>query len=337
MKFLGSLFTLVLSTCAVFVASKPDINQTDGMFNYWISTDTRTATVMGLRDKYANYVTLNPYVTVEGKKYYVNQIGAGAFSSSNLQGVIVNSNIKSLNISPNAFNGASNIRSIELNTENVTADFSAFDGIGTLVGFQGVGTPSLANSLAKQLLQSWNLPVGKDYTKVSDEEFKRALYSLAYKVKKNFTINDKIAYSSNVASVLALKSGSYNGIARAYRILAKNMGFQYHDVHVGGDGGRYSWNYVYIVKDDEHKRWFNVDIFHYSFRSSKYDANLFRTKEQQKGAIKSTVDPSNWIIYLNEYNYPNEYILVNGEKWYYNPSTQDFYGWCVINRSGAQA
>jgi len=334
MKFLGSLITFVVSAYAVFGA--PAINQYDNTFSYWIDTTKKTATITGVKDKYNYTVTLNPYITVEGQTYTVNQIGSGAFSNTNVETIIVNDNIKSLNISPNAFQSANYIRNIELNTEKVTAHLQAFDGISTNVGFQGVGTRSLADSLAKELLKSWNLPVGKDYSNVSNDAFNKALYNLAYKVKKNFYLNDKVAYSSNVASVLAVKAGSYNGIARVYRILAKNMGFKYNDVHVGGDGGRYSWNYVYIVKNSDHKRWFNLDIVNTKF-TSRYNANVFKTMDQQKNSIQSDVNPRNWIIYNDEYNYPGEYIIINGVKEYFDPRIEEFYSWLVRNRSGVQA
>jgi len=336
MKFLGALFAFVALTASTVFAA-PSINQEDKTFYYWINTDSKTATVTGVKDKNAQKVTIKPYITVEGNRYYVKQIGAGAFSNTYIQHIVVPSRVQSMNFSPNAFNGARDIRNIELNIENVTADQYAFDGIDKNVGFTGIGVPNLINNYAKVILQSWNLPVGKDYTNVSPDTFNKALYKLAYKVKKNFYLDDKVAYNNSVASVLALKAGGREGIARAYRILARNMGFQYHDVHVGGDGGRYSWNYVYIVKDSDYKRWFNLDIVDTEFRSSRYDASVFKTMDEMKNSIQSNVNPRDWIIYENQYNYPNEFILVNGEKWYYDPPYGDFYSWLVRNRSGVQA
>jgi len=336
MKFLGALFTLLAVSASVVFAAPAPINASDNTFCYWLDTTKKTATITCVKNKNAQKVKVKSYMTYQGQRYYVNQIGAGAFSDTWVQEIIIPSSVQSMNFSPNAFNGAKDIRNIELNTEKVTADQYAFDGIDKNVGFKGVGTPNLVNNYAKVLLKSWNLPVGKDYTNVSVDTFNKALYKLAYKVKKNFTLDDKVAYNNSVASVLALKAGGRQGIARAYRILAKNMGFQYHDVHVGGDGGRYSWNYVYIIKDNEHKRWFNLDIIDTKI-SSRYDASVFKTRDQMKSLIQSNVSVDDWIIYENEYNYPGEYIMVNGEKHYFEPPYTNFYGWRVINRFGAQA
>jgi len=303
------------------------------------------ATVMGV-DKYETDVTIPAFITVEGKRYYINQIGPAAFSNTNVQRITVGSNIQSLHISYYAFFDAKNIRSIRLNTERVTADESAFTNISTLVGFEGVGARSLANDMAKKLLQSWGLPVGKDYTNVSRVDFNSALYTLAYYVKKNFYVYDKIAYPDNAVNVLALKGGNTNGIARTYRILAKNMGFQYNDVHVGSDTGYFSWNYVYISKNGQTKKWYNLDIVNTDFPSAQYNSNVFKTLEQQKRVLRNKygsgadqyLNIDNWIIFNNEYNYPGEFIYVQGQKYYFDsPRTETFYGWCARNRSGVRA
>jgi len=345
MKFLGSLFTFaVLGICSVF--AEPDINQHVGNLHYWISTTTMKATVMGVKTSGVYEVTIPSYITVEGRRYYINQIGPGAFSNSDVQRINVPSDVQSLNISYNAFFDAKNIRNIKLDTEKVTADNGAFTNIGTLVGFEGVGARSLANDMAKKLLQSWGLPVGKDFTNVSSNEFNRALYTLAYYVKKNFGVYDKIAYKDNAVSVLAIGAGGSNGIARVYRILAKNMGFQYNDVHVGSDTGYYSWNYVYINKTGTYKQWYNLDIVNTNFPSTQYNSSVFRTKAQQRSVLRSKygsgaeqyLNTDNWIIFNNEYNYPGEFIYVQGQKYYFDsPRTETFYGWCVRNRSGAIA
>jgi len=345
MKFLGSLFTFALLGIST-VFAEPEINQYDDTFHYWISTTNKKATIMGVNNKYNTDVTIKPYITVEGQRYYVNQIGAGAFSNTEVQSITVGNDVQSLNFSYNSLFNANRIRSIKLNTEKVTADFGAFTNISKLVGFEGVGARSLANDMAKKLLQNWGLPIGKDYTNVSSYEFNSALYTLAYYVKKNFYVDDKIAYADNAVTVLALNGGNTNGIARAYRILAKAMGFQYNDVHVGNDTGYYSWNYVYIVKDGNYKKWYNLDIVNTEFSSLNYNPNVFRTLEQQKSVLKQKygnggdryLNTDNWIIYNNEYNYPGEFIFVNGQKYYYDsPRTETFYGWCARNRSGARA
>jgi len=321
MKFLGSLITFtLLSICTVF--SIP-VNVYDGTFHYWISDDMR-ATVMGVIDKNVLQVTIKPYVWYNNQRCYVHQIGAAAFSNTAVQSIIINSNVQSMHFSPNAFYNAKNIRTIELYTQKVTGEPSAFDNCGTNLGFIGVGTTSLINDLAKKILQSWNLPVNKDYTNVSDYQKMRALFDLAKKVKENFSYNTKIAYPDNTAVVLALKIGGTNGISRAFRILALNMGFQYNDVHVGGDGGYYSWNLVHINKGNG-KKWYNLDIVHTDF--SSYTTRVFKTDSTQSSV--TSVKPSKWIIFINQYNF-------NGEQ-VYNPITENFTNWLIRNRQGVRA
>jgi len=331
MKILGSLVTFaVVGICSVF--ARPDINQKDDTFNYWISDTNYKAMITGVIDKYKTDVTLNPYIVVEGKRYYVNQIGPGAFSNTYVQNINVNSNIESLNISYNAFFNANYIRTITLNTSKVTADSGAFDGCGTYIGFSGKGTESLINDYAKKLLKGWGLPVNKDYTNISEFNRKQALYQLAKVVHDNFNINDKIAYPSNVASVLALKQGNYLGIARAFRILALNMGFQYNEVHVGGDGYRFNWNYVYINLNGS-KRWYNVDILHSNFPES-YSSKIFANTRKQKSVLEEAysgshdVNPDNWVIYNNQYGF-------SGEK-KYTPEVENFNDWLIRNRAGVR-
>jgi len=325
MKFLGSLFVFaIISACAVFGAPTPDINQYDDTFHYWISTDNKKATIMGVNNKYANTVVVKPYITVQGERYYIHQIGAGAFSNTYVQNIVINSDVQSMHFSPNAFINASYIRTIELKTEKVTSDVSAFDGCGNYLGFSGVGTASLANDLAKQLLERWGLPVNKDYTNLSDYERNKALFELAKKVK-NFSYATNIAYPDNVAVVLALKTGGSNGIARAFRILALNMGFKYNDVNVGGDGGYYSWNLVHTDIGNG-KKWYNLDIIHTTF-PSYYTASVFKTDSAQSSI--TNVSPSNWIIYINQYNFLGEQT--------YSPNTEKFYDWLVRNRQGVRA
>jgi len=345
MKILVNIFIFaIIGICTVF--GEPDINQYDDTFHYWISTSNMKATIMGIRNKNATDVTLKPYITVEGQRYYVNQIGAGAFSNTEVERLTIGNNIQSINFSYSSLFNANKIRSIKLNTERITADDGAFTNISNLVNFEGVGARSLANDMARKLLQKWGLPIAKDYTNVSDLEFNKALYTLAYYVKNNFYVYDKIAYPDNVVNVLALMGGNTNGIARAYRILAKIMGFQHNDVHVGNDTGYYSWNYVYINKTGTYKMWYNLDIVNTQFLSTNYNSSVFRTLEQQKSVLQQKygyggsiyLDTDNWIIYNNEYNYPGEFIFVNGQKYYYDsPRTETFYGWCARNRSGARA
>jgi len=258
MKGLLSLITFVLLSVYA-VVGEPDINQVDDTFRYWISTTTMTATIMGLKNLTAEKVVVTPYITVEGQNYYVNQLGAGALSNSAVHTLVVGNDIRSFKFGYNSLYNANKLRNVILKTQNVTADSGAFNNLSLFINFEGIGCRSLANDMSRKILESWGLPTGKNYRNVSADEFNRDLYTLAYYVKSNFYQYDKIASPENVVCVLALKVGNTNGIARAYRILARNMGFEFNDVHVGGDSGYYSWNYVYIQKDGNTKQWYNLD------------------------------------------------------------------------------
>jgi len=335
MKFLGSLFTFALIAISS-VFAYPDINQKDDTFRYWISVDTKQATIMGIINTKAISATVKPYLYVEGQKYTVHQIGAGAFSNTALQDLYINSNVAKIHFSPNAFQGAKNIRTITLNTNKVTADLSAFDGCGTNLGFSGKGTESLINDFAKKLLNQWRIPI-ENYANLNESTRMRALHKLASTVKEKFGVNDKIAYPSNVAVVLALKTGNTLGIARAFRVLALNMGFAYNDVHVGTDNAYYSWNYVYVNKGNG-KKWYNLDIVNRAI-SADYTTNLFVTKAVQKRTLTSlygssaqylteNLNPDNWSIYISQYGFRGESPSGAPEK---------FYDWLVRNRAGVTA
>ncbi|ORX40402.1 hypothetical protein BCR36DRAFT_588167 [Piromyces finnis] len=337
---LFSLFSFALLSVSA-VLSIP-INFSDGVFRYWLSDDNMKATITGVVNEKRTSFSVNPYVVYNGKRYYVNQIGTAAFSHSDARTIVVNEKdaytndrfIESINISPSAFYNAKNLRSLQLDTDKVTADAGAFDGLNTYINFSGKGVPNLVNDYAKKLLNQWNLPIGKDYTNATPYDFNKDLFNLAVKVKENFGVNDKVAYKDNVAVVLALKSGSTNGIARAFRILARNMGYQYNDVHVGGDNGYYSWNYVYTrFNTKTNKKWYNVDIINTSFSKNSSYRTIYKTSDEQSKVIESKYssgtkypDPRNWIIYINEYNY-------SGETY----ATENFYSWLVRNRAGVQA
>jgi len=341
MKFFGSLFILgLISLCTV--SAKPytnkdgnDINQKDDTFRYWISDTDKKATITGVIDPSQTKVVVKAYLTVKGERYYVNQIGSGAFSNTEVQTIVVNDDVEQLNFSYNSFFNAKRMRTIELYNEKVTADVDAFADCGPNLGFKGRGTASLANDLAKKLLTRWNIKINKDFTNVSNDVIIDALYNLAKNVKNNFTYSTSIAYPDNAAVVLGLRTGGTNGIARAFRILALNMGFQYNDVHVGGDNKYYSWNLVH-VNTGRGKKWYNLDVTHTDFDDNQ-KKRIFRDNNTQIGYLKryygvyenSKFNSDEWIIYINQYNFQGEQS--------YGSNTENFTNWLVRNRKGVRA
>lgn len=341
MKLASLALLFVINVWMVLAAPAP-INYSDGKFNYWLSDTNKKATIMGVDNKFKNEyeLTLNPWVTYNGQRYYVNQIGAGAFSNTGVVDLIVPTDVEIINFSYRAFNDAKNIRTIDLRNEKVTADIDAFINSGRNLSFIGKGCESLVNSYAKNLLKLWNLPVNKDYTNLEDIKRMRDLYTLARKVKEYVTYYSNTGNPSNTAVVMVFGKGDSNGIARVYRNLAINMGIPINDVQVGGDNQYFSWNYVYVLK-----KWYNVDIIHYNFgKYSTYESDLFTNDSKQREVIQkaygySSVDDvtpiKKWIIFTNRYNYFDE--------WKYNypykqvSTTEVFEDWLIRNRQGVRA
>lgn len=324
------------------VAAPAPINYNDGTFNYWLSDTDKKATVMGVDPKFkdAYELTLNPWVTYNGQRYYVKQIGAGAFSNTQVVDLIVPSDIEIMNFSSRAFFNAQYIRTIDLRNQKVSADIGAFENCGRNLSFIGKGVESLVDSYSKNLLKQWGLPVNKDYTNLPDIDRMKDLYTLARKVSENISYYSNTGNPSNTAVVMVFGKGDSNGIARVYRNLAINMGIPINDVQVGGDGQYFSWNYVYVLR-----KWYNVDIIHYKFgKYSTYESSLFTTDRNQREVIRkgygySSVDDvkpiKKWIIYINRYNYYDE--------WKYNypyrqgSNTEIFEDWLIRNRQGVRA
>eukprot|EP00833_Pecoramyces_ruminatium_P005722 jgi/Orpsp1_1/1179754/evm.model.c7180000070661.1 len=339
---------LTLALLAVFniwmVCARPDysdiVNQTDGKFNYWVSWDTLTATVMGVKPAYANTntLTLNPTLKVQGKTFTITQIGAAAFSNNNVKNLIVPSSIKKINISPRAFFN-SYIESIDFRCKEVTLDGDlSFEGCNKHALFKGDGVPSLVTNYAKYLLKQWNLPVDyQGYTDQKDSgDYKRVrdLYTLAKNLKTFIEYNEGIAHGDSAASALVLRAANSEGIARAFNVMARVMGVPPYHTEVGFDGKYYRWNYVKVIKDESYREWYNVDIVHYNFGNAKYSRSLFKSVSAQKNILKNAynlsstneLDFNNWKIYDNVYNYPGEWTFSG-------PFVSELYSWLVRNRA----
>ncbi|ORX40403.1 hypothetical protein BCR36DRAFT_588169 [Piromyces finnis] len=335
MKLFSLLSFALLSVSAVF--SAPAYDFCDIAFCY--SLKNNKATLVSVRDKNMDQYSIGPYAQSRNGsyKYVLEKIGSNAFDGSMVRSITINHDDQ-ITFASKCFENAPYLKDIILNVGHVFADVDAFDGLTKYATFSGKGVPSLVEDYSKKLLQKWNLPVGKDYTNVSAYTFNKDLFKLAVKVKENFSHYDKVAAKDNVAVVLALKSGGNTGIARAFRMLARTMGYKYNDVHVGGDNGYYNWNYVYTRLDDNsNKKWYNVDILNTNFNKNSSVNSIFRTKYSQRMFIASKfgndspyANVDNWIIYVNEYGY-------YGEKLYSDQITENFYSWLVRNRAGVQA
>ncbi|ORX76362.1 hypothetical protein BCR32DRAFT_248807 [Anaeromyces robustus] len=341
MKLINIAYIIVLNIWMVY--ARPDyadeINKSDGKFHYWVSYETKTATIMGVEPKYANSNTLyvEPVLNVNGKVFTVNQIGAAAFSNNNVKNLIIPERVKKINISPNAFFN-SYIETINFRCKEVTVTNElAFDGCNKHVHFKGNGVQSLVDNYSKYLLQKWGLPVNyQKYTDNSDpNDSKRLhdLYTLAKKLKEHVTYMESAAHSDTAASALLLKAGNSEGIARAFRTMSITMGILSHETYVGFDAKYYRWNYVKVKRDNQYRYWYNIDIVHSTYGSS-YNKNVFRKVGEQKAILKKAynlssdkeLDFNNWQIYENRYNYP--------EEWTYNtPYIYQLYSWMVRNRA----
>jgi len=72
------------------------------------------------------------------------------------------------------------------------------------------------------------------------------LFTLAKQIQRTFGLYDKVAYPDNAANVAFIGSGSRDGFARLYRIIAIVMGFKDDQILVGCDNIHYCWNYVKV-------------------------------------------------------------------------------------------
>jgi len=244
--------------------------------------------------------------------------------------------ITGLLIKKDAFKNVKNLREFKIYSNFVDAELGAFNGIGNLVQFQGVGLRYTLDKYSAKLLKKWNLPVGKNYKYVDDDTKKHDLFTLGKNMQKEFGLYDKVAYPDNAANVCFIGAGSTKGLSILYRYIAIVMGISYTEVLTGCDNIHYCWNYLNVIGFRETtKKWHVFDLqdpirdyLVYSPHSFKKESVFLSTLNKYYGN-SVTIDPHKFIIFNNIYNYPNESSS-------YSTVNEKFDNWLKRNNAGVR-
>jgi len=333
MKCIASFVVLALSSVATVLARK-EVGRYGNGDNYRLYDDGK-ASLAGTYKDNVNEFIIPAYITVSGKKYPVSEIEEKVFNGRNIKAITIDGGNTGLVIKKNAFYGIKGLKEFNIYSRYVDAELGGFEGVGNYVQFQGSGIPNTVDKYCEKLLKKWNLPVGKNYKYVSDDDKKHDLFTLLKTMKKNFGIYDKVAYPDNAANVAFIGAGSLNGLTRLYRIMAIVMGVPYDEVLAGCDNVHYCWNYAKVVgfRDTSNiKKWHVIDYraeirdyIVYSPHSFQKESNFLNTLKDYYG--KSSINPHDFVIHNDRYNYPYEsrYNYLNSEK---------FDDWLLRNNGG---
>jgi len=333
MKCFASIVIFTLS-CVANVLARTKVGTYRGSYNFDLYSDGK-ATIVGTYYDSMRDASIPPYIMVNKKQYLVTEIGADAFNGKEINQVTIDGN-SDLLIKKDAFYGVKNLKKFVVTNKLVDAEIGAFRGIGTLVHFEGVGIENTVDRYSARLLKQWKLPVGKNYKYVDDDDKKHDLFTLGKQMQKQFGIYDKVAYPDNAANVCFIGSGSSNGLARLYRIMAMVMGISPNEVLTGCDNMHYCWNYVKVIGFREDKvKWHVFDIqdpirdyLVYSPHSFKKESVFLSTLNKYYGN-SVTIDPHKFIIFNNIYNYPNESSS-------YSTVNEKFDNWLKRNNAGVR-
>ncbi|ORX80233.1 hypothetical protein BCR32DRAFT_268966 [Anaeromyces robustus] len=342
------IFNLILLALVnVWIAfALPASTYEDSTFSYELSTSNKRAVITKVIDKKATAVTIPPFVTVEGQKYFVTEVDKQFLGNTNVQILHVSSDF---NIYPNivlnfrnfAFLGAYNLRTINLKGNKITASaFNGLYGLSDNVLIYGDGTQYLIQDVCFKLLKSWKLPTLKDYTILPVDDMKKDLFTLAKRVKENYEIDSNVMHDDNAAVVFALGRGSRIGIGRVYRNLALYMGVEYHRVQVIADKkSHYAWNFVSTPLNNG--TWYFVDIYGNSknLDCCVYNSDFFmhqntfkwnileKVYKEKKLAIPSE-DNDDWDNWDKEWVVYNDRIgCEGGVNQYVYPDVDNFSIW----------
>eukprot|EP00833_Pecoramyces_ruminatium_P011395 jgi/Orpsp1_1/1185427/evm.model.c7180000093702.1 len=315
MKFINSAIFAV--SCINLALSKAigGEDKCNDQFCFWL-TNEGSATILGFSQNNQNTKVLDipASVNFDGRDYYVNAAGVGAFSGNeNLEEVNVSSYIDNLYLDTDAFAYCSNLKKVVFNNKSVSAaNTSSFASPNKDISFTGRGVSSYTNDQALKLITQWGFSV-KNYNNESDYTRKEDLFNLAKYLTQYLRINE-IKDSGNALVAIKVKFASYDGYARLFRIFAIAMGIPENYIYVASDGNNHYWNYCFIDN-----MWYNVDIINYPYRRySLYSIaesqrpfyhGYTEFKEMNNDSIYAS--PSQWVVLFNNYGYPNE---LNGQQ-----------------------
>jgi len=330
MKCIASFVILAL-TCVASVLARKQVGRPNiGGYIYACYDDNR-ATLIGTTKTSASQYKIPAYVTYQGKDYRVTIVQANGFKGVKIPKISVDPANTALLLKHNAFNGIVGLKEFNIDSKKVEPEIGAFNGVGTDVLFQGVGTVDALDKLIVRYLKKWKLQIGKDYTNVSETDKMKDLYALALNMKKNF-INDNVgAYPDRPASVAFIGHGARGGHARLFRNMALTMGFRSEDVLVGCDTMTYCWNYIKINNNSGGKKYHVLDISDGINEYVNLDTSVF---QKENNFINNTLTR----FYKNYYTIDAHTFNVHFNMWFYKdePMYQTVYNfdtWIKDNKA----
>ncbi|ORX57950.1 hypothetical protein BCR36DRAFT_580499 [Piromyces finnis] len=308
MKFLGTTILFALINLCLVYARATDKNQSNEFFYFWITGNTKKATIVGLSDKSLVNINIPQYFVVDGERYYVDEIGYSAFTKSKLQTVTISGDIEKITISAFAFSECQSLKTVTINTPKVSVNTMAFNNANPDVVIKGSGVPAFVKSFSENLVKEWGFTVNKDYVNLTQTERKKDLFKLANKLNSYITFSGN-ADQGNAAVALAVRHASWGGISRAYYNLAIAIGIKSNEVLIGGDAAVSAWNYVKVDN-----KWYNVDVSRFDFKTySSYSNVFFYTKsgfssflDRNQPSGKYNHSPARWVVVNDLIHYQGE-------------------------------
>jgi len=311
MKCVAGLALLVF-TCLSSVFARKAIATVGSNYVYTLYDDL-TATLTNTKVNNATTFNVPAYINHEGKQYDLTMIEAYAFKGKTRARINFNSKIRNLLIKKNAFNGILGLKEINVFSTNIDPEIGAFDGIGENTNFLGQGLPNAIERLVVKYLKKWNLPVGKNYSKLSEVEKMKDLANLNKGIDKICHLVT-VPYGNTVATSLFTRFGDREGFARLYRIFAIAMGIPKSYILVGSDNYHINlFNYVLVNNNSNGKKWHVLDPFsiYLSEVTESMARSLFKKEKDfiemiSKQRPNNKYLPEKFAIYNNVYNFEGE-------------------------------
>lgn len=256
MKCLGTFIVLaILNLVAVLAGPPPTVYVKDGDFQYSIPNGVDFAVSFNPLNKKAKVLTVKPYITYNGRRYYTRYFN-GQLEGSAVERIIFPSSIKN-EITMTGFETAKNLKVIQVDTPYARIYNSYGEYVDRNVLIEGKGVEGMMLQFAKEYLQE-NYIEFPQYDPRDIYRRKCSLYTIGKLIKLNFEYTGG-KYDNNCDSgihTLIYKSGSSLGFARAFRILATAAGYDKSVIRVGGDDMMFGWNYV-----EFNRKWYILDIY----------------------------------------------------------------------------
>eukprot|EP00833_Pecoramyces_ruminatium_P014647 jgi/Orpsp1_1/1188679/evm.model.d7180000066463.1 len=329
MKFLGSFIILaVLNLVAVLAGPPPTIYVKEGDFNYYIPGGTNFAIADTPLNLNAKTVTVKPYVTYNGRRYYTKYF-SGYFKNSVAERIIFPSSF-SEEIFMSGFETAKKLKVIQVDTPKARIHKSYADKVSRSVLIEGKGVEGMMLAFAKDMLDEYGYQYGLEkYDASKIFERKCFLYHVDKFVHKNFkyVAQNGNNYENGVHSLIYMKGNSL-GLARVTRVIATAAGYDKNVIRVGGDDQMFGWNFVEFERE-----WYIMDYpfttyapldrdqCHPSFKTS---SELIQKLNSYYGkGVKMNAD--SFVVHHGMFGY-------NGEVGY--PKKENFKNWLKIHNLG---